>query len=299
MLNRFLSLLVLGMFAAVSPANAQTNNPGQPSTPVQGAPAPTARVKGKILVARVVGSASVQAEAGGPVRPLREGEQISDESIVVTAAASNVILAFSNGATVNVSANSSLDIQQFVQDPFAGDLKLSDMKQEEGTSTTRLNLSHGAVVGKVVHLNVDKGSEFTVQTPVGAAGIRGTTFEIVFIPNPGGTATFTVLTQEGLVVFSGTASNVQIPAGTKISATFSYTPATPTSPAVIGTPVIQTTGLTPEEETSILTASTQISAATVNTVFGTTTPPTTENNSNTPSVPTQPAPATTPGAGGP
>jgi hypothetical protein len=292
MLNRLLCLLVLGLVAAAVPAQAQTNNPGQPPTPNDSVPAKTARVKGKIQVARVVGTATVQAEGGGPSQPLTTGQIISDQSIVTTAANSSAILAFSNGATVSVSANTSLDIQQFEQDPLAGDIKLSDLKQEEGTSTTRLNLTQGAVVGKVVHLNVDKGSEFTVQTPVGAAGIRGTTFQVIFIPNGNGTATFTVMTQEGVVVYTGTASNVQIPAGTKISSTFNYTPGGP-----ISAPVLQTTALTPEEAAAILKLTNEIAAATVNTVFGVTPPAPPQTNSNTPSVPTQPAPATTPGAG--
>ena len=57
------------------------------------------------------------------------------------------------------------------------------MKQEPGTSVTKLNLTRGELVGRVVHLNVDKGSEFTVRTPVGAAGIRGTIFRIIFRPD--------------------------------------------------------------------------------------------------------------------
>ena len=80
------------------------------------------------------------------------------------------------------------------------------MKQEPGTSTTKLNLSKGELVGKVVHLNVDKGSEFTVQTPVGAAGIRGTTFRIIFRPGPDGKAFFSVTTADGRVVFTGITS---------------------------------------------------------------------------------------------
>ena len=116
---------------------------------------------------------------------------------MTTAPGAIAILVFSNGATVNVAEDSTLDIvDQFEQDPFAQDLKISDMKHEEGTSTTKLSLARGELVGKVVHLNVDKGSEFTVQTPVGAAGIRGTTFRIVFKPAKNGKVFFVVTTTE-------------------------------------------------------------------------------------------------------
>jgi len=303
MLHRFLCLLVFGLFAAVVPGKAQTAQTPQtgetPTTGQTGQAAPTpaataARIKGKIQVARVVGHVEAVPTAGGAAKVLQNGDMISDETTVVTAADSSVILAFSNGATVNVGANSSLDIQQFEQDPFAGDIKVSDLKQEQGTSTTRLNLNHGELVGKVVHLNVDKGSEFSVQTPVGAAGIRGTTFRIIFRPNGNGTATFTVQTQEGKIVFSGTANSVNVPAGREITATFSYTPANGTTPAVIGTAIIQSKDLTPEEQTEILNASQQISTATIDTVFGPVSGPL---NNTTPPPPTVPAPATTPGAG--
>ena len=309
MLHRFLCLLALGFLAAVVPGEAQTaqtpQNGETPSTSQtnQAAPAPgatatplatAARIKGKIQVARVIGHVEAVPTAGGAAKVLRDGDMISDETTVVTSANSSVILAFSNGATVNIAANSSLDIQQFEQDPFAADIKVSDLKQEQGTSTTRLNLNHGELVGKVVHLNVDKGSEFSVQTPVGAAGIRGTTFRIIFRPNGNGTATFAVETQEGRIVFSGTANSVNVPAGRAITATFSFTPANGTTPAVIGTPIIQSQDLTPEEEQQILSASQQISAATIDLVFSVNGNPV---NNTPPPPPTVPAPATTPGAG--
>jgi hypothetical protein len=102
------------------------------------------------------------------------------------------------------------------------------MTQEPTTSVTKLNLTKGELVGKVVHLNIDRGSEFTVQTPVGAAGIRGTTFEIIFRPDPSnpGHSLFTVYTVEGNVtveVGHGSAP-VSVPAGKQVVATFNYTP---------------------------------------------------------------------------
>src|SRR5476649_74198 len=213
MLNKILCAILLGVFAGFTPAGAQD------------APAAPARVRGKIEAARVVGHVEATLTAGGVPRVLHDGDMLTDQTQVVTSAGANVILVFSNGATVNVSEDSTLDIEKFEQDPFAGDLNMGSLKKEPGTSTTRLNLAKGEIVGKVVHLNVDKGSEFTVQTPVGAAGIRGTTFRIVFRPAKNGKAFFVVTTAEGVVVFRGVTSGpVSIPAGKSVHATFDYTP---------------------------------------------------------------------------
>jgi hypothetical protein len=56
--------------------------------------------------------------------------------------------------------------------------------EEPTTSVTRLNLKNGEVVCNVkkLHTKGPGGSSFEVKTPVGAAGIRGTTFSVRFIP---------------------------------------------------------------------------------------------------------------------
>ncbi len=312
MLNKILLVIVLGTFCGLLPVEAQT------------APAAAARVKGRILAARVQGHVEAVSKADGQTRVLHDGDKVSDETQVVTSVGANIILVFSNGATVNVAADSTLDIDKFEQDPFAEDLKISDMKAEPGTSTTRLNLTKGELVGKVVHLNVDKGSEFTVQTPVGAAGIRGTTFRIVFRPGPGGKAFFVVTTADGRVVFTGvTSAPVSIPAGKQVVATFDYTPATPATatepakPAVTSPVTIVSTDTTPAEAAQVQVAAQQI-VTTVQTIVvpatnssggggggggggtngnGGSGNTNTNSNDNSTSPPANPPPTTTPGAG--
>ena len=222
MLNKILCVAILGVFAGLLPAGAQTATT---------APAAPARVKGKIIVARVLGHVEVISNADGHSRTLHDGDFISDQTTVVTAVGSTVILAFSNGATVDVAADTHLNIEQFEQDPFAEDVKFSELKREPTTSTTRLSLTKGELVGKVVHLNIDRGSEFTVQTPVGAAGIRGTTFQITYNPGPNGQAFFTITTLDGTVVFTGTTVlPVNVPAGQQVVVTFNSTNGVPTTP---------------------------------------------------------------------
>jgi hypothetical protein len=298
MLNKFLCVILLGALATTSPAFAQT-----------AATAP-AKVKGRIVAARVQGHVNAISKVNGQSRLLHDGDQLTDQMEVVTSPGANIILLFSNGATVNVAADSTLDIEEFLQDPFAGDQKVSEMTAEQGTSTTRLSLTKGELVGKVVHLNVDRGSEFTVQTPVGAAGIRGTTFRIVFRPAPGGKAFFVVTTADGTVVFRGVTSGpVSIPAGKQVVATFDYTPPSGGNPgnATQTTPVtLVTSDVPPAESAQIQVASQAIETATINLVI----PPTnsttngqtsgTNNNpntTNTPPEPSNPLPQTTPTAG--
>jgi hypothetical protein len=277
MLNKILCFIVLGFFAGVAPLSAQTS-----ATSV-------GRVKGRISAARVQGHVEAISKAGGAPRVLRDGDQLSDQTTVVTAPGASVILVFSNGATVNVAQDSSLDIDQFEQDPFTTDLNMGALKREPGTSTTRLNLSRGELVGKVVHLNVEIGSEFSVQTPVGAAGIRGTTFRIVFRPDKNGKAFFVVTTAEGFVVFHGTtAGPVNIPAGKTVVATFDYTPPSGNASPGTGTtgPVnVESKDVSPVELAQIDGASQAIVTANAVTNF--------PANTGGPSATPQSAPSTT------
>jgi hypothetical protein len=259
MLNKILLAIILGFFVGFMPAGGQTT----PTAPV--------RIKGKIIAARVQGHVEAVSNSDGSKRVLRDGDKVSDQTTIVTAPGANIILAFSNGATVNVAGDSNLNIEQFEQDPFAADVKLSELKQEPTTSTTKLSLTKGELVGKVVHLNVDRGSEFTVQTPVGAAGIRGTIFRIVFHPDPAtGKVYFVVTTADGKVVLTrGVTTQVSIPSGKTVVAYFNYTP--PTTPGGTGTvtnvifPPVE--DVSPLELTQITAAVQTMAASTSSTVF--------------------------------
>lgn len=157
---------------------------------------------GSIVLSRVEGTVSVQEKATTTVTPATNGLSISEGFVVRTGTESRVILVFSNGSTINLGADSELDIETFLQDPFESELRLADMTDEPSTSTTRINLTRGEVVGNVKKLNTAGGSSFTVQTPAGAAGIRGTTFRIVFRPTGDGRANFSLTMLEGDISFA-------------------------------------------------------------------------------------------------
>jgi len=166
----------------------------------------TARVEGRIIVAKAVGTVTATHITDQSQRRLSVNDVITQQYVVSTGANSQAILIFSNGATLNLGANSVLSIDEFLQDPFDEKVALADLKEEPATSSTRLNLARGELVGNVKHLKREKGSSFIVNTPVGAAGIRGTTFRIVFRPDANGRVVFTLSTSDGTVLFEAPAN---------------------------------------------------------------------------------------------
>lgn len=178
---------------------------GQNSTPTDG---------GLIMVAKASGDVTAVGPDGQTIT-LTKGSEITQGYVVNTGDNSSVILAFSNGATINLAQDSSLSIDEFLQDPFSDEVSLAELTAEPTTSTTKLSLSRGELVGNVKKLNSDAGSSFEVQTPVGAAGIRGTTFRIVFRPDGSGRAFFSLTTVEGNVVLSS--GTMDLPAGISVT----------------------------------------------------------------------------------
>ncbi len=157
---------------------------------------------GAIKAGKIEGEA-FRLTADGQSVPLKPGDSLIETDVVTTGKDSLVVLVFMNGSSVKLGADSKLAIEEFKMDPLAEDIKVADLKQEPNVSKTSLNLAYGEMVGDVKKLNKD--SSYNIRTPVGAAGIRGTTFRIVFRPTGDGrTFTFQLATAEGTVVFQGT-----------------------------------------------------------------------------------------------
>jgi hypothetical protein len=151
-------------------------------------------------------------ESGERIEKLVEEKITEQNTVVTTGPVSRVILVFSNGATINLAANSVLNIETFQQDPFGGEYSIEDATSEpEAKSVTKLHLTRGELVGNVKTLRGDLGSEFTVSTPAGAAGIRGTTFRIIYRPDGNGQAFFSVMTLEGDVAVTTTSGTTAAP----------------------------------------------------------------------------------------
>lgn len=162
---------------------------------------------GHIKAAKVTGEVTATVKATNVTAAVANNQELTQGSIVRTAKGASVVLVFSNGATVNLGTESELDIEQFTQDPFGADMSASTITDEPTTSKTSLRLNKGELVGKVAHLKTTQGSSFNIVTPVGAAGIRGTTFRIVYRPDGTGKAFFSLTTLEGNVeLATGTAT---------------------------------------------------------------------------------------------
>lgn len=164
------------------------------------------RAPGRIIIAKVVGKVTAENPSQKITRTLKANDVISEKYTVTSAPDSSAILVFSNGSTVKVNSDTRLVIEEFLQDPFADSVPMSSAKEEPSTSVTRLNLKKGALICNVKKLRTagPDGSSFTVNTPVGAAGIRGTTFAIEFIPGNNNTGIYTLSVTEGEVVLTDT-----------------------------------------------------------------------------------------------
>lgn len=137
----------------------------------------SAQEVGIIKLLNIRGDVTVAgAPATGKTMEVRVGQSIE------TGGNGSAILFFSNGSTLSISKDSKLTVEQFSQtDHNVADL--SELAAEPSTSNTKLSMAYGEVIGEVKKLNRNAGSTFEVDTPVGIAGIRGTTFLIQLIIN--------------------------------------------------------------------------------------------------------------------
>jgi len=149
-----LSLLTLGLLVLAPLANAQQ----QP---------------GRVKAFFVRGDVSLVNNVSGMEIPLRRGQEFTEGYTVVVGDDSTALLVFSNGSSMNIEPNSRLNIETFRQEPYNLNRgTYAALDADPSTSTTRLDLEQGGVVGEIRKLQAS--SKYTVTTPSGAAGIRGT-----------------------------------------------------------------------------------------------------------------------------
>lgn len=227
-----------------------------PTTPV-----PASMVAGAIKAANVRGVVKkVNLRTKGET-DLQNGETLIHEHAVVTGAGeSSAILVFANGSTVRIGNNSRLEIREFMMDPLQADVaNVAALTNEPTVSRTNLRLEFGEVVGNVKTLNRAAGSTFSVSTPAGAAGIRGTTFRIVYRPTGNGQAfNFQLSTSEGVVMYEGTTqlpAAVQVPLGQEMSVVAQVDSATNT--ITVGAPT-GTVPISGDASAALQTATVQI-----------------------------------------
>lgn len=158
---------------------------------------------GQIIAARVIGDVDAVNLADHTVTPLHNNDLIFQGYSIRTGPDASIVLVFSNGSTIRLAADTELSVDEFLQDPFAGEeLAVEQLTAEPTHSSTKLNLVRGEVVGHVLSLH--PGSTHEIQTPVGAAGIRGTVFRHLYRETDDGRVNFSSSTDEGEVEFTPT-----------------------------------------------------------------------------------------------
>jgi hypothetical protein len=231
---------------------------------------------GQILAAKVEGEV-LKVALDGTTTPLANGEKLTETDTITTGKNSGVVLVFMNGSSVKLGPDSRLAIEQFKMDPLAEDVEVGKLQAEPSVSQTALNLTYGEMVGDVKKLNTS--SSYTIKTPVGAAGIRGTIYRIVFRPSSDGKAFFTVSTAEGRVVMEGvSAQEIPVPEGQEVVVEIDVPDTPGEAPAA---PVIVTQDIPAETKTAIQAEAAVIQQTVQETTF-TPTPTTT-----TPTTPTE------------
>jgi hypothetical protein len=118
-----------------------------------------------VIVARVTGRATMEVD--GKKFELKKEQRVPKGASISTAANSSVVLAFSNGATVRLSPNGTLVLEEFLQDPFKGQIKVLEIEEEPTSSRTKLHLVRGEIEGVVKRLHVEQDSLFRVRASGG------------------------------------------------------------------------------------------------------------------------------------
>ncbi|MDR0352261.1 MAG: FecR domain-containing protein [Opitutaceae bacterium] len=154
---------------------------GAANTPeANAAPVSSEKTDGAILVIRVTGEAYATGPDGAARTPLAKGARVVAGQTIVTDRNASVMLVLSNGATLTIAGGSELAVEEFSQQPFADSFRVTEISREPTSSTTDLHLKRGEIISSVKKLNTEGGSNFRIKTPVGVAGIRGTTFRLDF-----------------------------------------------------------------------------------------------------------------------
>ena len=193
-------------------------------------------VVGNIRVIKVQGNSAEMIEATGIKSPVKEGVFIRQGTKIITGPDSRVDLVFENGSAVNINPSSQFSIDEFIQDPFSSEgLDYHAVEHAPTTSVTKINVPEGEILFEVAKQK--SGSSFEITTPVGTAGIRGTSG---FAGGRGfGLAT-------GSASFRTSAGNtVTVGAGTQVNASGATSPTSPAAISAVNAASIEMKASTP------------------------------------------------------
>ncbi len=164
----------------------------------------------------VRGDVSYKLAGSSDYQTLAPGVALPQGATIKTGANATAVLVFGSGSIVAIPANSEVELTKFEQEQFSGPIPVNS---EPSISNTEIRLINGGVTSKVAKLK--KGSSYTVNTPVGAAGVRGTTFNVFYSEE---TREFSISTAEGLVVFSSDGTDTPVADGQQFVALLEILP---------------------------------------------------------------------------
>jgi hypothetical protein len=155
-----------------------------------------------VIAVQVRGDVGVAHGSSTLLHPVPDNAVLAAGDLVETGPDSGVVLVLPNGSTVSLRERSQLVITQVRQAPFtAPDLVVFDnLKAEPSASVIALELKFGEVIVQVRKLV--SGSEFSLKTPVGAAGTAGAAFALAYTEDADGEAAGLLSTAQGLVRFT-------------------------------------------------------------------------------------------------
>ncbi len=166
---------------------------------------------GVIKAFLVKGDVQIMNNATGATSPLKRGMEFGQGNTIITGTNSTALLLFSNGASVNVTPESKLNVSEFQQEAFDPAMgSFLRLEKDPSLSKTTTNLEYGEIIGEVRKLALEKGSSFTVNTPVASAGIRGTVWVISYNVQTG---RFSATNVTGDVVVMVNGQTISVPAG--------------------------------------------------------------------------------------
>jgi len=187
--------------------------------------AEAAAVEGGVRVMKKEG-APVEATMNGSPIEIQSGTILRQGSKIKTGTSASVDLMFDNGAVLEMKPNTEFLIEKFEREPFdAGGVNYKNLPEEPTESSkTRLKVDYGTILMGVKKLK--ETSEFQIQTPVGATGIRGTSLFVKYDKAKPEEGTIVGVTEGKVEFLTPTGTNHPINAGESFGITDSPTGAT-------------------------------------------------------------------------
>ena len=177
---------------------------------------PLVEASGAIWAVKVEGNAWIE---GSAQTRLTEGKQLAQGATIRTEANGNVVLLFENGSTINIRPGSKFSIKEFACDPFdRSKVDWRSLRKEPGeSSATRVSVQDGTIIANIRKLN--RKSTYQIDTPLGTAGIRGTTvYAEVDMDNAANPVSFGVADGNAIFQFNN-GQSVNVGGNTAIGAT--------------------------------------------------------------------------------